>query len=138
MQKIDFESKKAAIAEIARKYGLSFVVLFGSQARGKTHPQSDIDIGVAKRAASYFEEAHVPLIDLGGELSDLFRRDDLEVVNLSDASPTLMRVVVRDARLLYESAPGEFESWRLFAIRVWMDTEWLRDRARKRLKAWAA
>ena len=46
MQKIDFESKKDAIAEIAKKNNLNFVVLFGSQATGRVHEKSDIDIAV--------------------------------------------------------------------------------------------
>ena len=35
---------KEKVKEIAQKYGLSFVALFGSQATGKTHQKSDIDI----------------------------------------------------------------------------------------------
>lgn len=137
MEPFDIEKAKIGAEKIAKKYGLSFVALFGSQATGRTHAKSDIDIGVAKRSASYFEEAPVSLIEIESEMTRLFNRDDIEVVNLSAASPALLRSVVQEGKVLYEASPDEFFEWKLFAIRVWMDTKWLRDRSRAHIKEWA-
>ena len=47
-KKIDLpENAKLCIIELAAKYGIAKVVLFGSRARGSNRPQSDIDIAVA-------------------------------------------------------------------------------------------
>lgn len=54
MKSFDMEQAKKVAETVAKKHGLSFVALFGSQATGRVHEKSDIDIGVAKRVASYF------------------------------------------------------------------------------------
>lgn len=131
------ETKRQEIANIAQKHQLSLVVLFGSQATGRTHAKSDIDIGVAKKTRSFFEEMDVPVIEIENELTDLLHRDDIEIVNLSAVSPALMRSVVAEGKLLYEETPGVFSDWKLFAARIWMETGWLRERQRENLKAWA-
>ena len=43
---INVEKLKAAISELAPQYDLKLAVLFGSQARGTTHKDSDVDIAV--------------------------------------------------------------------------------------------
>ena len=50
---MDIMTKKNEMAEIAEKYGLDFIVLFGSQATGRTHPKSDVDIGLHSSPYSY-------------------------------------------------------------------------------------
>ena len=40
---IDMDKIKPQIKELAEKYGLKLVMLFGSQASGKTHKESDVD-----------------------------------------------------------------------------------------------
>ncbi|MCX6716759.1 MAG: nucleotidyltransferase domain-containing protein [Candidatus Taylorbacteria bacterium] len=127
---MDLEAIKPKIAEIAEKYGLSAIVLFGSQATGKTHGKSDVDIAVLSK--NDFDR-----FALATDLDKAFNRDDVEVVDLRAASPTLMYVVVRDGVLLYESEKDSFFSWKMYAIRVWLDTAWLRKLADKKLVDWA-
>lgn len=124
------QAKKAA-ETVAKKYGLSFVALFGSQATGRVHEKSDVDIGVAKRVASYFEEVSVPLVGIKNELTRTLNRDDIKVVNLSTVSSTFMRVVVEEGTVLYEANRNEFLEWKLFAMTVWRETAWFRN-----LKKW--
>lgn len=128
--KIDFESKKGAIAEIAKKHGLSFVALFGSQTTGRMHAKSDIDIAV-------LGSGEVDRTTIAVELDEVFQRDDTEVVVLNDATPTMMYVVVRDGKVLYEDIVGRFVSWKLFAMREWRDTAWLRELRDRKLAEWA-
>lgn len=130
MAQIDVESKKAAIAEIAKKHGLSFVALFGSQATGRTHARSDVDVAVLGRK-------EVDRFAVAAELDGVFGRDDTEVVILNDASPTLMYVVTRDGKMLYEDSDGRFVSWKFSAMREWRDTEWLRAWRDRKLTEWA-
>lgn len=134
---LNFDTLKPEIKKLAEKYGLSLVVLFGSCATGKTHAKSDIDIGIAKRQNSWSEDLSSVIIEIEKNLSDVLKRDDIEVIDLYDTSPTLMRSIVEEGKSLYESSPGEFDDWKLFAIRVWMETKWLRDRSREHLKSWA-
>jgi len=128
MDKIKEKSK-----EIGKKYGLSFVALFGSQATGRTNQKSDIDIAVIRKQPINFDDR----LKIIGDFSDMLKREDVEVVDLASASPTLMYVVVRDGKLLYEEKENDFLNWKLYAIKIWMETAWLRDMSRKSLVDWA-
>src|ERR1035441_2864080 len=106
---IDVNSVKPKIQKLAEKYGLSLVLLFGSQATGRFHPKSDIDIAVLSRHP--INRARIAM-----DLDGIFERDDVEVVDLSTASPTLMHAVVKEGKLLSENEPGAFFRWKLYAI----------------------
>ncbi len=127
---INIDDIKPNIKKLAEQYGLSFVVLFGSQATGALHPKSDIDIAILSKN-------HVDMLSLTMDFYKLFKREDVEVVNLSTASPTLLYVVVRDGKLLFENEQGAFLKWKLYAIWVWLDTMWLRRLRDQKLIDWA-
>lgn len=133
MKSFDMEQAKKEAATIAKKRNLKLVVLFGSQATGRTHEKSDVDIGVAGRAPLAFDAQ----TDIWREFSDVFHRDDIEIVDLLNATPTMMYVVARDGQVLYEDNGGRFASWKLYAMREWRDTAWLRELRDRKLTEWA-
>lgn len=124
---IDVNFVKPKIKKLAEKYGLSLVLLFGSQATGRSHPKSDVDIAVLSRHP--INRARVAM-----DLDEIFERDDVEVVDLSIASPTLMHAVVKEGKSLYENELGAFFRWKLYAIKVWMETAWLRKLADRKAR----
>jgi uncharacterized protein len=127
---LDIKSIQSKIKALATSHDLSLVVLFGSQAIGNTHAQSDIDIAVIGKHVSDKSK-------ITRDFCAIFKRDDVEVVNLSNASPTLMHSVVKDGVLLHEKENGDFLKWKLYAIWVWLDTAWLRRLRDKKLIDWA-
>ena len=127
---MNIEAIKPEIAVLAKKYNLDLVVLFGSQASGRTHAKSDVDIAFSGKGEI---DKHKLVLDL----DQLFKRDDIETVDLSKASPTLMRAIVKDGGLLYEKDTTTFLRWKFYAIRTWMETAWLRAIARKNLIEWS-
>lgn len=107
---------------IARKYGLRFIVLFGSAARGRAHKESDIDVGVYAEKPLTFERR----LKLWLELSQTFKTEiDLAVLN--HAEPVFGALVSRDGKLLYESKKYAWENWRSYKIRQYWDTKKFRD-----------
>jgi hypothetical protein len=58
----------------------------------------------------------------------------VEIVDLSTASPTLMRSVVSEGKLLYENEIGAYFRWKTYAIKIWMETGWLRRLANRKAK----
>ena len=126
---MNLEEIKLPIKAVAEKHNLEFVALFGSQATRNTHAKSDIDIAVISH-----NKVNVPR--LMGELSEIFKRDDVEVVDLGLASPTLMYSVVKDGKVLYENSPDAFFSWKLYAIKIWMETSWLRALRDRKIREW--
>ena len=124
------EIDREKIKEIAEKYDLEFVVLFGSQATGQIHAKSDVDLAVISRA-------EFNLLQLSVDFSTLFGRDDVEVINLATASPVLWRAVTRDGELLYEKKEGFYRHWKIYAWKIWQETARLRWARDKRLVSWA-
>lgn len=133
MKPFDIEQAKIGAAEIAKKHNLKLIVLFGSQATGRVHEKSDIDIAVLGSKAISFDEK----LKLIGDFSNVLKREDVEVVDLATASPTLLYVVVENGKTIYEEAPDAFLEWKLYAITVWMETAWLRNLRNKKLLEWA-
>ena len=82
------------IVRLARKYGLSRVVLFGSRARGDSWERSDVDLAVAGGDIVRFS------LDVDEELPTLLMFD---VVNLDGpVQLELLAEIQRDGVLLYE------------------------------------
>lgn len=127
---INIDTIKPQIKTIAEKYGLSLMLLFGSQATGAVHSKSDIDIAVL--GSSDFDQ-----FALANDLDKTFERDDVEVIDMSQASPTMMYVLTRDGKVLYENTHGAFMKWKFYAIREWLDTAWLRKLGNRKLIEWS-
>lgn len=112
---MDFAKVKPHIAKLAKKYGLTLVVLFGSQATGHTHKESDVDVAyISDRKLSFDEE-----VLLNTDLTEVFRNDKVSLVNLKTASPLLLKQVVMNAAVLYEKHPSLFNEFYLLALRLY-------------------
>lgn len=110
---------------------IDLCILFGSQATGKTHRHSDIDIALFSETNPNLKDH---LIDLYGELEDLFGHEvDLVVIH-RDVEPVLRLEVFQYGKPLYESQPGLFVEQRALAVKIFDDTEPLR-RWRRRVLA---
>ncbi|MCL5966679.1 MAG: nucleotidyltransferase domain-containing protein [Deltaproteobacteria bacterium] len=110
------EEIRRAAAGIARRQGLSLVVLFGSAAEGTERPDSDVDIGVRFRGdydLSKTLEVQLAVSALSGG-----REVDLAVLNRAD--PLLMKKIAERCLVLYED-PGAAAAFRLLAFRRYQD-----------------
>lgn len=85
----------AEISELARKYNLEKVILFGSRARGDYHRTSDIDLAVKGGDIARFA------LDVEEETSTLLKFD---VVNLDlSVQSELLESIEKEGQLIYES-----------------------------------
>lgn len=113
----------------ARHPGLRLLVLLGSRATGKARPDSDWDLG----------QLADPGLDLGTFVADLAQvlgTDDVDVVDLAQASAVFRRDAAADGRLLHERQPGTFLDFQVEAATFWCDVEpVLRGAARDVLRA---
>jgi len=110
---------------------IDLCILFGSQATGKTHANSDVDIALFSATDPNLKDR---LIDLYGELEDLFGYEVDPVIIHRDADPVLRLEVFQHGKPLYESQPGLFVEQRVLAVKLYDDTEPLR-RVRDRVLA---
>lgn len=120
MEKLD----KEKIEEIAKKYNLKLLLLFGSRVSGKTHKFSDYDFGyVATEKLDYAEKYELEQeLKRAGEI-----KDELEAVDLENISSLMKYRVLRNNKILCEksgayseyfarSLRDYFESGRLFEL----------------------
>ena len=84
--------------DIADKYQLDLVLLFGSRAAGDLRPESDIDLAVYGR--QILSEAEK--IQLIYELGNIFHSDDIDMVDLRTASPFLEKEVLKNYKVLFQ------------------------------------
>ncbi|MDH5596479.1 MAG: nucleotidyltransferase domain-containing protein [Candidatus Peregrinibacteria bacterium] len=92
-----------ALQTLAEKFDLSLIILFGSQANGKTKPDSDIDLAV-KGTTILSREAEEELFK---ELVLLFHRDDIDLVNLDFSHDVILRnSIFSQGKVLFESRAG--------------------------------
>lgn len=100
--------------------------LFGSQAEGTTGPLSDVDIAVLMGPDAPGERWSDVQIDLIGDLTSLFHRDDVDVVILNRATPLLAHRVATRGQVIYEPDPLARTRFEVEALRRYVDTEPLR------------
>ena len=94
----DGQSVHDIVAETLVDHPVSVGLLFGSQAREATHDRSDVDVAVAfeEETTGHFEAQ----LTLGGDLALALGTDDVDIVDLRRAPPSLVRAVFRDGDLL--------------------------------------
>lgn len=110
-----FDEKK--IKEIAEKYGLKLLLLFGSQVTGKTHKFSDFDFGyIGSKSMSYFEKGNLDV-----DLARLIK-NKTESVDLKNAGPLLLKEIVKNNKIIFEEnwAYADFFSR---AVRTYFDAK---------------
>ena len=121
------EALLPAIGEVCIKYGVALAYLYGSQARGDIGPLSDVDIAVLFQPDIASSDRSDRLLDLIGELMTVFKRSDVFVADLVNASPLLRHRVYRDGRLLYCADNRLRLKFMTEALRDYEDTRPLRD-----------
>lgn len=106
------------IATIAKKHGLALVVLFGSRARGDAREKSDFDIAYSSIAPLPFNEENTMAV----EFHSVLKTSDVDIVNLSTASPLLLKKIADEGIPLYEAKESLFNSLYLYAMRIYRDS----------------
>ena len=87
------------IGEIAGKYGLKLLLLFGSRAKDKKNIREDSDFDFA-----YLSEKKLDIkqeIELNCDLIDAFGCDKVDLVDLRKDNPLLRYEIYRNSKLLY-------------------------------------
>ncbi|MBA2305436.1 MAG: nucleotidyltransferase domain-containing protein [Acidobacteria bacterium] len=83
--------------------GIVSAYFFGSTAEGRTHRESDLDIGVLLDRLVYpgARDRFEARLHLTGLLGAATRRNDVDVVILNDAPPQLARAIVTRGRRVF-------------------------------------
>ena len=104
------QQEKETLRHICDLYGINLIFLFGSHAKNRATAKSDLDIGVYLRNHVSSKEVW----ELQCSLIDVYKRCDIDLIVLNDASPLLLfdlllnhkTLYIREDQLLYN-----FFSW---------------------------
>lgn len=113
---------KPKIRKIARKYGLNFIVFFGSRVTGLIHKKSDIDLAYsAKKTLDYKKE-----YELNCELRRIFNLGlevEIDLVDLKNVPPLLAKEIVFKGELLVEITPHSFANFQIYAFKLFVESK---------------
>jgi len=112
------EAQKIQLNDFCRRNQVALFIIFGSYAKGKTHPNSDLDIALS------FENNKLSIdkLRLIFELEGIFEKQ-VDLVILKPMTDPLLRFeVFSRGRPLYMSKPHLFEVGKLYAWKLYLDT----------------
>ncbi|KNF08311.1 putative nucleotidyltransferase [Gottschalkia purinilytica] len=113
---------KENIGYLAEKYNIVLIYVFGSYAKGTNNHNSDLDIAILTKEKY---DSFIKL-EILGELIDIFKRDDIDLVILNKATSVMKHQVIKYGKLVYmknENIKVEFESK---VLSEYMDMEYFR------------
>jgi len=96
---------------------IAFAYLFGSRARGVPTPFSDVDIAVYLTEGPFSEKR----LEILGDLMDILRMDNLDLVILNTVSESLKARVIRNRVLLADNLPFIRHIFESRTLRAYMD-----------------
>lgn len=109
------KKQQEKISEIAKKYSLKLVLLFGSFANRKNRKDSDLDIAIfGSQKISFHKE-----LKIIGEFSRIFGKE-IDLTILNRANPLLSFQVSKNCVLLY-GAKEDFFKFKTYAFRLYSD-----------------
>lgn len=96
---------------------IAFAYLFGSIASEKSTGLSDIDIAVYLLKEDFAKKR----FEILGDLIDIFKIDDIDLVVLNSASPSLKIRIIRSKKVLSDNMPFLRHSFESSVIRTYFD-----------------
>lgn len=124
-------TKEKLMQEVAQKYDLRLVLLFGSRVEGKQlHKESDFDVAyLSKRKLDLMEEARMMT-----EMAPYFHSDNIDLVNLKNAPPLLYYAVFDKCQVLFAEDELIFPRLRIYAFRKFVEMQPIYELQHQRLR----
>ena len=120
--------EKQRIKEIAEKYNVKLMLLFGSQISGKMDEESDVDIAILpEKTLSFSEETK-----LATDLANI--SGNLDITNMRKSSPLLLKEIIENCEVLYEKSKNEFERLEVYALQRYAEAKPIFELHKERVK----
>jgi len=117
MALMEYDKEKNRINEIARKYSLKLLLLFGSRASKEHYESSDFDVAyLSERILDLEEELRMVM-----ELYPFFKSENVDIVNLKNAPPLLMKLIFEKHEVLFCSDLRAYNLYKIYAVKRYIE-----------------
>lgn len=124
------DAQKIKIREIAQKYHLKLVLLFGSQSIGRTTNESDIDLAyVPEKSLNFSQEYH-----LNFDFTNVFQENRVDTVDIRKSNPLLMYAVFQHPQILFQNNDKTFAQYRAYSFKKYVEAKPFYEEKARRLK----
>ena len=112
------ENLPKAEAYLKSRPEVNFAYLFGSLAKGKPLPLSDVDIAVyLSKSLDVLEKK----LEILGELIDILETDEIDLVILNEAPLALRMKILENKKLIVDNAPSLRHRYESLTMREYFD-----------------
>ncbi len=113
------EKQKQKIQEVAQKYSLKLVLLFGSRVDGKINKESDFDVAYLPEKKLSFDDE----VDINFQFTLIFHheRDRVDTVDMRRAVPLLLFGIFRKCQVLFAQDELIFPIYRAYAFKKYIE-----------------
>lgn len=125
------EARKKNFENLCLKYGLDMLYIYGSLAKNKMNLLSDIDVAVLKSSGKIVLEQYSSIL---ADLQEIFKREDIDLVDLFDAPAVLKDRILRNGRLIYARSEKSLKSFRYKTIIDYLSSSYLRKNFSRYMK----
>ncbi|AAM23974.1 putative nucleotidyltransferase [Caldanaerobacter subterraneus subsp. tengcongensis MB4] len=123
---------RSNLSYLQEKYDIKLVYVFGSYAKGTNRKNSDLDIAVLLGGDyTLFEK-----LELIGDLVEIFKRDDVDLVILNEANSVLRHQVIKYGKIIFEESEDVRVDFEVKTLREYMDMEYFRKVQMDIVKEW--
>jgi predicted nucleotidyltransferase len=110
--------QKNKISRLGQKYGLDFIILYGSAAKKKAGPFSDVDLAVYCQRGIDSEN----FLSIYGEAATIFSNQEVDLKSLHGVNPLFRYYVVKDGKLIYGDQTA-YNFYKAFAYRGFQEAK---------------
>ncbi|MEK7664733.1 MAG: nucleotidyltransferase domain-containing protein [Patescibacteria group bacterium] len=124
------EKQKEKIEELAKKYQLKLILLFGSRVDGKIHKESDYDVAYLPLKKLSFDQENYLNYDFTG----IFHHNRVDTIDIGRAKPLLLFGVFRKCQVLYQQNDLIFPTYRAYVFKKYIESKPFYEEKFRRLK----
>lgn len=115
------EAINESVETISKELSISFILLIGSLAKEEQGPMSDIDIAIYIDPEKHVRNSLSGSLKLGVYLEKKLKREDIDVVVLNDALPTMKFNSINANIILYMQDEGVYEDFFVRSLSEYYD-----------------
>lgn len=123
---------KDNLKSLLQEYDIKLIYIFGSYAKGNNNANSDLDIAVL------LNNDYDPMdkLSLIGDLTSIFKRDDIDLVILNSANSVLKHQVIKYGKLIFMENEDIKVNFEVRVLKEYMDMEPFRRTQRTYINEW--